>query len=127
VKPITLPHISYERSVLKLKGFPAKDYALPFFKQEGFMRKLCPKCGEYYWTQNQHQETCGESSSDECGYYTFIGNPATKRSFSLSEMRETFLSFFEKHGHTRIQPYPVVARWRNDIYLTQASSISNPT
>ena len=38
-------------------------------------------------------------------------------------MREAFLSFFEKHGHTRIKPYPVVARWRNDIYLTHASII----
>jgi alanyl-tRNA synthetase len=33
------------------------------------------------------------------------------------------LSFFEKHGHTRVKPYPVVARWRNDIYLTHASII----
>jgi alanyl-tRNA synthetase len=38
-------------------------------------------------------------------------------------MREAFLSFFEKHGHTRIKPYPVVARWRDDIYLTHASII----
>jgi alanyl-tRNA synthetase len=38
-------------------------------------------------------------------------------------MREAFLSFFEKHGHTRIKPYPVVARWRADIYLTHASII----
>ena len=38
-------------------------------------------------------------------------------------MREAFLSFFEKNGHTRIKPYPVVARWRNDIYLTHASII----
>ncbi len=105
------------------KTFPAEAYALPFFKEEGFVRKHCPKCGEYYWTQNAHQETCGESTSDECGYYTFINNPATKRSFSLSEMREAFLSFFEKNGHTRIKPYPVVARWRKDIYLTHASII----
>ena len=103
--------------------FTEKDYALPFFKQEGFVRKHCPKCGEYYWTQNQSQETCGESTSDECGCYTFINKPATKRAFSLSEMRETFLSFFEKNGHTRIKPYPVVARWRKDIYLTHASII----
>jgi len=105
------------------KTFPAEAYALPFFKEEGFIRKHCPKCGEYYWTQNAKQETCGESSSDECGYYTFINNPATKRSFSLSEMREAFLGFFEKNGHTRIKPYPVVARWRKDIYLTHASII----
>jgi len=38
-------------------------------------------------------------------------------------MREAFLSFFEKHSHTRIKPYPVVARWRSDIYLTHASII----
>ena len=105
------------------KTFPAEAYALPFFKQEGFVRKHCPKCGEWYWTQNQAQETCGESSSDECGFYTFINNPATKKSFTLPEMREAFLSFFEKNGHTRIKPYPVVARWRKDIYLTHASII----
>ncbi len=105
------------------KSFPAKAYELPFFKEEGFVRKHCPKCGEYFWTQNQSQETCGESGSDECGCYTFLGNPATKKKFSLAEMREAFLSFFEKNGHTRIKPYPVVARWRKDIYLTHASII----
>ena len=103
--------------------FTEQDYALPFFKEEGFVRKHCPKCGENYWTQNTAQETCGESSSDECGCYTFINNPATKKRFSLPEMREAFLSFFEKNSHTRIKPYPVVARWRKDIYLTHASII----
>jgi alanyl-tRNA synthetase len=38
-------------------------------------------------------------------------------------MREAFLSFFEKNNHKRIKPYPVVARWRSDIYLTHASII----
>ncbi|MEM2098446.1 MAG: alanine--tRNA ligase [Candidatus Bathyarchaeia archaeon] len=106
-----------------MKQFPAEEYALPFFREEGFMRKLCPKCGEYFWTQNSQQETCGESSSDECACYSFIGASPTKRSYSLPEMREEFLSFFEKRGHTRVKPYPVVARWRNDIYLTHASII----
>ena len=105
------------------KSFPQSAYELPFFKQEGFVRKHCPKCGENFWTQNQKQETCSESGSDECGCYTFLGNPATKKKFTLSEMREAFLSFFEKNGHTRVKPYPVVARWRKDIYLTHASII----
>jgi alanyl-tRNA synthetase len=106
-----------------LNRFPAEEYALPFFQEEGFVRKLCPKCGEYFWTQNSEQETCGESTSEECAYYTFLGNPPTTKSYTLPEMREAFLSFFEKHGHARIKPYPVVARWRNDIYLTHASII----
>lgn len=38
-------------------------------------------------------------------------------------MREAFLSFFEKRGHARIKPYPVVARWRDDLYFTHASII----
>jgi alanyl-tRNA synthetase len=106
-----------------LKRFAAAEYALPFFKEEGFVRKLCPKCGEYFWTQNPEQETCGESTPEECAWYTFLGNPPTKRSYSLPEMREAFLSFFEGHGHARVKPYPVVARWRSDIYLTHASII----
>lgn len=105
------------------KSFPAEVYELPFFKQEGFIRKRCPKCGEHFWTQDPSMETCGESSSDECGYYSFIGNPATTKQFTLPEMREAFLSFFEQNNHTRIKPYPVVARWRSDIYLTHASII----
>ncbi len=84
---------------------------------------MCPNCGEYYWTQNPKQETCGESTSEECADYSFIGNSPTEKSYSLPEMREAFLSFFEKNGHSRINPYPVVARWRNDIYLTHASII----
>jgi alanyl-tRNA synthetase len=105
------------------KSFPPEAYQLPFFKQEGFMRKQCPKCGEWFWTKNMQQTTCNESGSDECGCYNFLGNPATKKKFTLTEMREAFLSFFEQNGHTRVKPYPVVARWRKDIYLTHASII----
>jgi alanyl-tRNA synthetase len=106
------------------KSFPAEAYELIFFKQEGFMRKLCPKCGVYFWTQDSNMKTCGESGSDECGYYTFIEKPVTAKQFTLSEMREVFLSFFEQNNHARVKPYPVVARWRNDVYLTHASIIN---
>jgi len=87
------------------------------------VRKRCPTCGEYFWTQNQEQENCGESTSDGCTCYTFLKNPPTRKRYRLPEMREAFLSFFEKHSHTRVKPYPVVARWRSDIYLTHASII----
>jgi len=106
-----------------LERFPKEEYTLPFFKEEGYVRKRCPRCGKYFWTQNPDQENCGEATSEECAFYTFISNSPTKKSYSLREMREAFLSFFEKNGHTRIKPYPVVARWRDDIYLTHASII----
>jgi len=40
----------------------------------------------------------------------FIGKPLTPRAYTMPEMRETFLSFFEEHEHTRVARYPVVAR-----------------
>lgn len=106
-----------------MEEFPKEEYDLPFFKESDYVRKLCPKCKKYYWTQNPEQETCGEASSSGCANYSFIGNPPTKRRYGLREMRESFLSFFEKNDHARIKPYPVVARWREDIYLTHASII----
>jgi alanyl-tRNA synthetase len=106
-----------------LERFPEEEYSLPFFKETGYVRKLCQRCGKYFWTQTPSQETCGEASSSGCANYTFINNPPTKKSYTLPEMRESFLSFFERYGHVRIKPYPVVARWRDDIYLTHASII----
>ena len=111
------------QGVYDLKQFPKEEYDLPFFKEQGYVRKLCPKCKEYFWTQLADQATCGEATSEGCASYTFINDPPTRRKYSLREMREAFLSFFEKNGHTRIKPYPVVARWRGDIYLTHASII----
>jgi len=106
-----------------LRRFSSEEYKLPFFLEEGFIRRRCPICREYFWTQNSYQETCGESTSDGCACYSFLGNPPTSKKYNLSEMREAFLSFFEKQNHARIKPYPVVARWRDDIYLTHASII----
>lgn len=106
-----------------MKTFPESEYHVPFFDEVGYVRKLCPVCKVYFWTLNPNQKTCGEATPQGCASLTFINNPPTKRSFSLSEIREAFLSFFEKHGHERIKPYPVVARWRDDLYLTSASIV----
>ncbi|QSZ66041.1 alanine--tRNA ligase [Methanofollis aquaemaris] len=94
-----------------------EEYQLDYFKSQGFVRKICTKCGAAYWTRDPERETCGDAP---CEPYSFIGNPVFEP-HTLDEMREAFLSFFERHGHTRIERYPVVARWRDDIYLTIAS------
>ncbi|WP_456468312.1 alanine--tRNA ligase [Archaeoglobus sp.] len=91
---------------------------ITFLKENGFVRKQCPKCGKYFWTVDGDRETCGDPP---CESYNFIGDPVFKRPFELDEMREFYLSFFEERGHGRIERYPVVARWRTDIYLTIAS------
>ncbi|ADB57154.1 alanine--tRNA ligase [Archaeoglobus profundus] len=96
-----------------------KEYLdITFLKENGFIRKKCPKCGKYFWTVDESREICGDPP---CDSYKFIGNPIFKKEFDLKEMREYYLRFFEERGHTRIDRYPVVARWRDDIYLTIAS------
>lgn len=98
--------------------FPEDAYHLEFFKDEGFTRKTCERCGGSFWTRDPSRTTCGDPP---CDPYTFIGSPVFRREIGLDEMREHYLSFFEGKGHTRIKRYPVIARWRDDIYLTIAS------
>ncbi|MFT4904567.1 MAG: alanyl-tRNA synthetase [Natronomonas sp.] len=96
-----------------------EEYQLDYFHEEGFVRTECPSCGAHFWTRDEERERCGEPP---CAEYEFIGEPGFDEEFSLEEMREAFLSFFEEHDHDRIDPYPVAAnRWRDDVLLTQAS------
>lgn len=95
-----------------------KEFAVPFFKENGFVRKQCECCKAYFWTQRPDEKYCGDSP---CVEYSFIGKSPAKRPYSVHDMRELFLSFFEKNGHTRIRPYPIVARWRDDVFLVGAS------
>ncbi|HPM55012.1 MAG TPA: alanine--tRNA ligase [Methanoculleus sp.] len=94
-----------------------EEYTLDYFRSQGFERKVCKSCGAAFWTRDPEQELCGDAP---CVTYNFIGNPVFKP-HTVDEMREAFLSFFERHGHTRLERYPVAARWRDDIYLTIAS------
>jgi alanyl-tRNA synthetase len=95
----------------------AAEYDLPFFHRLGFHRRTCVVCGHAFWTLGDH-DRCQEAP---CREYGFIGAPIFKRPYALREMREEYLSFFERRGHARIRRYPTVCRWRNDVFFTQAS------
>jgi len=95
------------------------EYRLEYFEDNDFVRRECPSCGAYFWTSDHDRETCGEPP---CEDYGFIDDPGFDETYTMAEMREAFLSFFEDHGHGRVDPYPVAAnRWRDDVLLTQAS------
>ncbi|ACB39837.1 alanine--tRNA ligase [Pyrobaculum neutrophilum] len=88
-------------------------------QSSGFHRKQCPLCKSYFWTRRADQIYCGDQP---CVPYGFIGNPPARASVeSLADLRERFLRFFERNSHVRIRRYPVVARWRDDVYLVGAS------
>ena len=99
------------------------DISIPYWEESGHMLKICKVTGLRFWTRDNSRDTCGDTNQDP---YTFIGNPIiegfdSRGKLLKDEMRETFLSFFDSKGHTRIDPYPVIARWRDDIHLTIAS------
>ena len=102
-------------------GLPPINLAV--FQNEGYVRKQCRITDLWFWTTDTSRDTCGDSTEDE---YTFIGAPLIE-GFSMrgkelkDAMREAFLNFFENVEHTRVEPYPVLARWRDDIHLTIAS------
>ena len=96
---------------------------LAVFHDNGYIRKQCRVTNLWFWTADHERDTCGDTSEDE---YTFIGSPLisgfSMRGKELKDaMREAFLRFFEEREHTRIDPYPILARWRDDIHLTIAS------
>ncbi len=99
---------------------PKEEFDLPFMKEHGYLRRQCESCGSYFWTVNTEARLCGDAP---CVDYGFIGQPPTKRKYTVSEMRRAFLEFFERHGHRVVKPYPVVARWRDDLLVTIASIV----
>lgn len=107
-----------------MSDFLKRECDLEYFHKNGYFRKKCEKCGDYYWTLDTDSRACGDQP---CVPFSFLGNPLKLKPMSLSEVRESFLCFFEKNKHTRIsypqtgERCPVIARWRSDIYLTIAS------
>ncbi|MGB1689303.1 MAG: alanine--tRNA ligase, partial [Candidatus Poseidoniaceae archaeon] len=102
-------------------GLPPID--LQVFHENGYTRRQCRVSGLWFWSSDLTRDTCGDTEEDE---YTFIGAPIidgfSQRGRELKDaMREEFIGFFEKREHTRVEPYPVLARWRDDIHLTIAS------
>ena len=99
------------------------DIDIPYFHEQGFVRKVCRVTNLWFWTRDETRETSGDTTEDE---YTFIGAPIIdgypQRGKALKDaMRETFLAYFEENSHSRVAPYPIIARWRDDIHLTIAS------
>ena len=95
-----------------------EEYRLEFFEERNFIRKKCPGCGGHFWTLDRGMETCQDAPCTEFG---FIDNPPFKDNFTTEDMRQYFMDFFAERGHTPLDRYPVVARWRDDVFLVHAS------
>jgi len=98
---------------------PEKNYPVEKLKEYGFHRGKCKNCGKFFWSQDQESKICGDA---ECsGGYSFIGNPPTKKGFDYLETWDAYKKYFKKLGYYEYERYPVVARWRQDVYWVGAS------
>jgi len=94
---------------------PEKYYKVELFDKQGFVRKKCKICGRYFWTADADRDVCGDSAHTPYGF--FKDKP---QEISYVEFWKRFSDFFEKNGHAIVKRYPVVSRWRQDLYFTIA-------
>jgi len=97
-----------------------KYYEVDLFRREGFIRKKCSECGRYFWTLDSERKVCPEPP---CQRYDFLGNPPTSKRFDYAETWNQVEKYFVNNNHTSIKRYPVVCRWRPDLFFTVASII----
>lgn len=99
---------------------PDRYYKVRLFEEYGFSRKSCTKCHRYFWTLDPGRELCPDDATDT---YSFIGDPPTSKRFDYTQSWRQIESFFVENRHTSIPRYPVVCRWRDDLYFTIASIV----
>lgn len=104
----------------KFSSDPERYYKVSLFEEKGFVRKSCTKCKRFFWTLDQTQSFCPEDAENN---YSFIGNPPTKKRFDYVQAWKEVESFFVQNGHKSVSRYPVVCRWRDDLYFTIASIV----
>ena len=99
---------------------PNRYYKVKLFEEQGFSRKSCSKCGRFFWTLDSGRELCPDDADDT---YSFIGEPPTSKRFDYTQAWKQVEEFFVKNNHTSVSRYPVVCRWRDDLYFTIASIV----
>ncbi|MBI4176423.1 MAG: alanine--tRNA ligase [Candidatus Aenigmarchaeota archaeon] len=97
---------------------PKEYWEVEIFREKGFERKRCGKCGKFFWTLDSERAVCADST---CEPYGFIGSPITRKKLDNVEAWRLFEKFFVKEGHTSVPRYPVIDRVRPDLYFTIAS------
>lgn len=96
---------------------PDRYYRVSLFKNKGFKRQRCNLCHKFFWS------ILDKSSCPDHDNYSFIGKPPTTKRLDFINAWNEIKRYFEGSGHTITRRYPVVCRWRDDLYFTIASII----
>jgi len=107
-----------KQSLLSLfSSNPDKYYKVSLFDDKGYKRQNCKLCGKFFWSIKE-KGSCPEHEN-----YSFIGDPPTQKRLDFVNAWKELSNFFKKNNHEIIQRYPVVCRWREDLYFTIASIV----
>ena len=93
---------------------PNEYYSTKTFEEKGFKRQKCAKCGKWFWAIPETND-CGDAAHTP--YSFFKEKP---ESISYTEFWNKFSGFFKRNKHAVVKRYPVVSRWRQDLYFTIA-------
>ncbi|MEM2138109.1 MAG: alanine--tRNA ligase-related protein, partial [Candidatus Anstonellaceae archaeon] len=94
-----------------------KHYKVSALLERGYSRQQCGKCSRFFWSVAE-RKVCSDPS---CIGYQFIGKKMAKKPLGYVETWKKLEEYFVKNGHTSVEAYPTVARWRDDLYFTIAS------
>src|ERR687892_1057475 len=84
----------------------------------GFMRKKCSMCEKFFWTLDIGRDFCRDHEN-----YGFTGKPPTNKRLDYVNAWKETEKFFRTNDHEIVRRYPVVCRWREDLYFTIASIV----
>ena len=98
---------------------PDRYYRVALFGERGFERRACQKCGRFFWSSAERQ-FCPDDGPDA---FSFIGSPPCSAKLDYAQAWQKVRSFFVDNGHEAVGRYPVVCRWRDDLYFTIASIV----
>jgi alanyl-tRNA synthetase len=98
---------------------PDRYYRVSLFDKEGFIRKKCSMCEKFYWTLDNSRYSCPDHEN-----YSFIGKPPTIKHLDYVKAWKETEKFFRAQNHEIVRRYPVVCRWREDLYFTIASIVN---
>ncbi|HYZ95673.1 MAG TPA: alanine--tRNA ligase-related protein, partial [Nitrososphaeraceae archaeon] len=97
---------------------PDKYYRVSLFDRLGFKRYKCVSCGKFFWSLID-KNICPDHET-----YNFIGNPPTNKRLDYVRSWKEIEKYFQSHDHSIVRRYPVVCRWRDDLYFTIASIVN---
>jgi alanyl-tRNA synthetase len=96
---------------------PDRYYRVSLFDRMGFNRQKCNICGKFFWSMVE-RTFCPDHEK-----YSFIGKPPTRKRLDYVNAWKEVREYFSSNSHAIIRRYPVVCRWREDLYFTIASIV----